>query len=301
MRILITGATGQVGLALASRLQDSASLIVTDRRTLDLSQPGSIASVLDRLAPELIINTAAYTAVDQAEDEKELAEIVNAEAPGIMARWAAERRVPLIHFSTDYVFDGSGDRPWREEDQPRPLSAYGASKLAGEEAIRRAGGDSLIIRTSWVYAAKGKNFLRTIARLARERAELRVVVDQIGAPTSTTLIAGAIKQMLKDDTESFRASIARSGGVVHLTSTGETSWHGFAEAIVQGLRARGVPLAAERVVPIATKEFVTRATRPANSRLNLDRLRTIFGVVPASWQEALSPELDLLASEDDWS
>ena len=162
-------------------------MIVTDRRTLDLSQPRSIASVLDRLAPELIINTAAYTAVDQAEDEKELAEIVNAEAPGIMARWAAERRVPLIHFSTDYVFDGSGDRPWREEDQPRPLSAYGASKLAGEEAIRRAGGDSLIVRTSWVYAAKGKNFLRTIARLARERPELRVVDDQIGAPTSTAL------------------------------------------------------------------------------------------------------------------
>ncbi len=170
MRILITGATGQVGLALASRLQGSGSLIVTDRRALDLSQLDSIASVLDRFAPELIINAAAYTAVDKAEDEKELARIVNAEAPGVMARWAAEKRVPLIHFSTDYVFDGSGNRPWREEDQPRPLSTYGKSKLDGEEAIRRAGGDSLIVRTSWIYAAKGNNFLRTIARLARERS-----------------------------------------------------------------------------------------------------------------------------------
>jgi dTDP-4-dehydrorhamnose reductase len=299
MRILITGATGQVGLALASRLQGTGSLIVTDRRALDLSQPGSIAAVLDRLAPELIVNTAAYTAVDKAEDDKELAQIVNAEAPGIMARWAVEKRVPLIHFSTDYVFDGSGNRPWREEDRAAPLSTYGKSKLAGEEAIRRARGDSLIVRTSWIYAAKGTNFLRTIARLARERTELRVVDDQIGAPTPASLVAHAVTQMLKGGTESFRALAAKSGGVVHLASAGETSWHGFAEAIVQGLRARGMPLAAERVVPITTEEFATRAMRPANSRLNLDRLRTIFGIVPAPWQETLSPELDLLAAESD--
>jgi dTDP-4-dehydrorhamnose reductase len=300
MRTLITGATGQLGLALASRLQGSASLIVTDRRTLDLSQPGSIASVLDRLAPELIINAAAYTAVDRAEDEKGLAQLVNAEAPGIMAHWAADRRAPLIHFSTDYIFDGSGDRPWHEDDRPAPLSTYGRSKLAGEEAIRRTEVDSLIVRTSWVYAAKGANFLRTIARLARERTELHVVNDQIGAPTSAALVADAVKQMLSGGAESFRALAARSGGIVHLASAGETSWHGFAEAIVQGLRTRGVPLAAERVVPITTKELATRVTRPANSRLNLDRLRTVFGIVPAPWQEALSPELDLLASESDW-
>jgi len=301
MRILITGATGQLGVALASRLQRSGSLIVTDRRALDLAKLDSIVSVVDRIAPELIINTAAYSAVDEAEDDRELARIVNAEAPGLMARWAAERRVPLIHFSSDYIFDGTGNRPWREEDQPRPLSSYGASKLAGEEAIRRAGGDSLIVRTSWVYAAKGSNFLRTIARLARERHAVHVVNDQIGAPTSAALVAGAIKDMLKDDTKSFRASIARAGGVVHLASAGETSWHGFAEAILQGLRSRGVALAAERVVPITTKEFPTRAMRPANSRLNLDRLRTIFGIAPATWQETLSPELDLLAAENDWS
>jgi dTDP-4-dehydrorhamnose reductase len=159
----------------------------------------------------------------------------------------------------------------------------------------------LIVRTSWIYAAKGTNFLRTIARLARERTELRVVDDQIGAPTSAALVANAVKEMLRGDAESFRALAARSGGIVHLASAGETSWHGFAEAIVQGLRARGVPLAAERVVRITTKEFATRATRPANSRLNLDRLQTIFGIVPAPWWEALSPELDLLAGENDWS
>jgi dTDP-4-dehydrorhamnose reductase len=301
MRILITGATGQLGLALGARLQGSGSLIVTDRRELDLSQPGFIAAALDLFAPDLVINAAAYTAVDKAEEEKELAQIVNTEAPGVMARWAAERRVPLIHFSTDYVFDGSSDRPWCEDDRPAPLSAYGKSKLGGEEAIRLAGGDSLIVRTSWVYAAKGSNFLRTIARLARERAELRVVNDQIGAPTSAPLVAGAIKQMLAGDIESFRALVGKSGGLVHLAAAGETSWHGFAEAILQGLRARGVPLAAQRVVPIPTKEFPTRAMRPANSRLNLERLGTIFGIDPAPWQEGLSPELDRLAAEADWS
>ncbi len=172
---------------------------------------------------------------------------------------------------------------------PRRSRPTVASKLGGEEAIRRAGGDSLIVRTSWIYAAKGTNFLRTIARLARERPELRVVDDQIGAPTPAVLVADAVTQMLRGGTESFRALAAKSGGVVHLASAGETSWHGFAEAIVQGLRARGMPLAAQRVVPITTEEFATRAMRPANSRLNLDRLRTIFGIDPAPWQEALSP------------
>ena len=176
-----------------------------------------------------------------------------------------------------------------------------ASKLAGEEAISRAGGDSLIVRTSWVYAAKGSNFLRTIARLARERHAVHVVNDQIGAPTSAALVAGAIKDMLKDDTKSFRASIARAGGVVHLASAGETSWHGFAEAILQGLRAGAWRLRLSVWCRSPRRNLPTRAMRPANSRLNLDRLRTIFGIAPATWQETLSPELDLLAAENDWS
>jgi dTDP-4-dehydrorhamnose reductase len=245
----------------------------------------------------LIINTAAYTAVDKAEDEPELVRIVNVEAPGTMAIWAAGRSVPLVHFSTDYVFGGGGERPWREEDKPAPLSAYGASKLAGEEVVRAAGGDTLIVRTSWVYAAEGTNFLRAIARRAGEQCELRVVADQIGAPTSAALLADAVARMLNGGIDAFRASAAKASGLVHLTASGETSWHGFAEAIVEGLRARGVPLAAERVVPIRTGDYPARAKRPANSRLSLERLRTVFGITPAPWQEALAPELDQLARE----
>ncbi len=175
MRILVTGVTGQVGGALVARLPPCATVLAADRCVLDLAQPQAIGATLDRLMPDIIFNPAAYTAVDKAEDEPELALRVNAEAPGVMARWAAARDVPLIHFSTDYVFNGSGERAWREDDAPEPLSVYGATKLAGETAIRDAGGASLIVRTSWVYAAEGKNFLRTIARLARERAELRIV------------------------------------------------------------------------------------------------------------------------------
>ena len=184
MRILVTGVSGQVGGALVARLPASATVLAADRSVLDLAAPQTIAGTLDRLAPDIVFNPAAYTAVDKAEDEPELAMRVNAEAPGAMARWAAARDVPLIHFSTDYVFDGSGERAWREDDAPQPLSVYGATKLAGENEIRSAGGTFLIVRTSWVYAAEGKNFLRTIARLARERSELRIVADQIGAPTS---------------------------------------------------------------------------------------------------------------------
>jgi len=295
MRILITGATGQLGLALASRLQDLGTVIATDRAVLDLSQPNSIPERLDRLAPELIINAAAYTSVDKAEEERELARIVNAEAPGMIAIWAAGRNVPLIHISTDYVFGRGGVRPWREDDPPAPLSAYGASKLAGEEAVRDAGGDTLIVRTSWVYAARGTNFLCTIVRLAQERAELRVVADQIGAPTSAALVADAIAQMLKEGMESFRASAKKSCGLVHVAASGETSWHGFAEAIVTGLRGRDFPIMAEHVVSIRTEDYPTLAKRPVNSRLDLGRLRTVFGIDPAPWQQALAPELDQLA------
>ncbi len=167
MRILLTGVTGQVGAALRAPLARAGSLVAADRNRLDLARPERVASVLDDIAPDLIVNPAAYTAVDRAEDERELAFCVNAEAPGAMARWAASRGVPLVHFSTDYVFDGGGARPWREDDATGPLSAYGASKLAGEDAIRAAGGPHLVIRTSWVYAATGANFLRTVARLAR--------------------------------------------------------------------------------------------------------------------------------------
>ena len=300
MRILLTGATGQVGGVLLPRLRRH-DVLAADRATLDLARPERIADVLDRLAPDLIINPAAYTAVDKAEDEHDLAMRVNAGAPEALARWASARNVPLVHFSTDYVFDGSHDRPWREDDATGPLSVYGASKLAGEEAIRMTGGTFLIVRTSWVYVAKGTNksanFLRTIARLARERKELRIVADQIGAPTPAAVIADAITSMVTGGLDAFRADCARANGLVHLATSGETSWHGFATAIVDGLKARGVKLAAEQVNPIKSEEYPTRATRPRNSRLDLSRLQQVFGIKPPSWREALALELDQLADE----
>jgi dTDP-4-dehydrorhamnose reductase len=297
MRILVTGVTGQLGAALASRLHDLGSVIATDRAKLDLSDVQSIPRVLDRLAPEIIVNTAAYTAVDKAEDEPELASLVNASAPGVIAAWASEQKVPLIHFSTDYVFDGTGALPWSEDDAPRPISAYGASKLAGEEAIRAEGGSFLIVRTSWVYASQGSNFLCTIARLAETRQELRVVADQIGAPTSAALVADAVARMLANGSDNFCASAAEANGLVHLAASGETSWHLFASEIVNGLKLRGVNLAAERVVPIRTEDYPARARRPHNSRLNLERLHTVFGITTPHWMDPLMPELDQLARE----
>jgi dTDP-4-dehydrorhamnose reductase len=297
MRILVTGVTGQIGDALLSRLPASATTIAADRSMLDLAAPQVIPATLDRLAPDIVLNPAAYTAVDKAEDEPDLAMRVNGEAPGVIARWAAARGLPLIHFSTDYVFDGSGDRPWREDDAPRPLSAYGASKLAGENEIRAAGGAFLIVRSSWVYSATGKNFLRTISGLARERKELRVVTDQIGAPTSAALIGDVVTGMLAGGCDALRERCKRSGGVVHMAASGEVSWHGFASAIVEGLKARGVKLAAEQVVPISTDQYPTKARRPRNSRLDLTRLQSVFGITPAHWQDALMPELDRLAQE----
>lgn len=294
MRILVTGVSGQVGGALLPRLCDH-DLIAADRATLDLTQTALIPKILDRLAPELIINPAAYTAVDKAEDDSARAMLINATAPGIIARWAAHRNIPLLHFSTDYVFDGRGDHPRREDEVPNPLSAYGASKLAGEGTVRAAGGVSLIVRTSWIYAAERANFLRTIARLARERRELRVVADQIGAPTSAASIADAVAKFLADGLDGFAHRCMRADGLVHLSAAGQTSWHGFATAIFDGLKARGVPLALKRVEAISSEQYPTRAVRPRNSRLDLSRLQEIFGISMAPWQNALAAELDLLA------
>jgi len=295
MRILITGVTGQVGAALREALSASAAVVSADRSLLDLSQPEKIPSVLDRFVPDLVVNPAAYTAVDRAEDEKELAFRVNAEAPGIIARWAASRGVPVIHFSTDYVFNGTGSRPWREDDPTGPLSVYGASKLAGELEVRAAAGPHLIVRTSWVYASTGVNFLRTIVRLARERTELRIVADQFGAPTPARLIAKAVSAIIVDDGPLLVSRFSAADRLVNVSATGETTWYGFATAVVQGMKSRGTALKVQSIEPISTGDFPIKAKRPLNSRLDLTRLMKVFGITTPRWEEALTAELDALA------
>ena len=296
MRILLTGASGQVGGALLSPLAKFGSVLAPSRSELDLTHPAAVRAFLDAYRPELIINPAAYTAVDRAEDEPELAFRVNAESPQQMATWAAQHDVPLIHFSTDYVFDGSGHSAWREESAAAPLSVYGRSKLAGEEAIRATAAPSLTVRTSWVYASRGHNFLLTIARLASERTELRIVGDQFGAPSSARAIASAVTRIVAAGLPSFRC-LVRDCDTVNIACTGETSWFDFAEAFLDGLRRRGHDLAARRVIPIRSEDYPTRAVRPRNSRLDLTRARQVFSIAMPSWQEALEAELVALASE----
>jgi dTDP-4-dehydrorhamnose reductase len=296
MHILLTGTSGQVGGALLPLLRGSHEVLAPSRAELDFSQPETLATALDRFKPDLIINPAAYTAVDRGEDESELALRINAEAPAQLARWAARHEVPLVHFSTDYVFDGSGETPWRETDPCRPLSSYGRSKWEGEKRIQASGAPHLIIRTSWVYAAQGANFLRTMNRLVRERDELRVVADQFGAPTSAPSIAEAMSVILARSASAAELvkDFAAAKGLVHLANSGSTSWHGFASAILEGLKARGQPVKASVVLAITTKDFPSKAVRPANSRLDLSRLRQVFGVTTPPWQQALGRELDIL-------
>jgi dTDP-4-dehydrorhamnose reductase len=229
--------------------------------------------------------------VDRAEDEVEIAYRVNADAPRQIADWASAKGIPLIHFSTDYAFDGSGERPWREQDPPGPLSVYGASKLAGEVAIREARGTHLIVRTSWVYAAQGTNFLNTIMRLSRERSELRIVADQIGAPTPARIIARIVTTILEQCRSDMRARFTAAEGIIHVATSGQTSWHGFASAIVDRLRVRGDRLQVKNIIPIRTEDYAAKACRPHNSRLDLTRLSRQFGIVPPSWEDALTTEI----------
>jgi dTDP-4-dehydrorhamnose reductase len=298
MRILITGTTGQVGHALQEVLRGRGQILAPTRSDFDLSNPNSLVERLDALEPTLIINSAAYTAVDRAEDEVELAFRVNAEAPTVIAHWASRHRVPFVQFSTNYVFSGvRDDRPWREDDPCEPLSVYGKSKLKGELSVREAGGAHLIARTSWVYAAVGNNFVRTIFKLAQEKIELRVVSDQLGTPTSAKSLAWALKSVLPDDVGEMSAAFSKVGGILHIANAGSTSRHGFASSIVKGLRERGIELKVIDIVPTRTKDFSAKAVRPLDSRLDLTRLAGTFGINMPSWQQALSEELDEFAAK----
>ena len=285
MRILLTGRSGQVGYELQRALASLGDIIAPDRAELDLAQPPTIERALAAHQPDIVVNAAAYTAVDRAEAERDLAVTVNAAAPVVIAREAARLGALLVHYSTDYVFDGEKKAPYIEDDAPNPISVYGASKLEGEKAIRASGCRHLIFRTSWVYAARGKNFLLTVLRLAGERPELRIVDDQFGAPTTARMLARATEAVLA------RPWDDRASGTYHMTAAGRTTWCGFAREIVA---AKGL---ATPVVPIRTEDYPLPARRPRNSVLDNTRLHRTFGVHLPNWQEGLSQTLAELARD----
>ena len=299
MKLLVLGAGGQVGHELVRALAPVGEVVSATRDDagtlrVDLANSDSLAAALDAARADVIVNAAAYTAVDRAEDEPELADRVNHRAVAKIGAWAKRNGRPVVHYSTDYVFDGSSKRPYRENDATSPLGAYGRSKLAGEDALRASGARHLIVRTAWVYAARGNNFLRTMLRLAGERDELRVVADQTGAPTPARLVADASAAMLRqwlDDGE----NVGRDG-TYHLVSAGRCSWFEFAEAIVDGAADRGVIERRPRVVPIATAEYPTRARRPAYSVLDTSKAASTFGLQLADWHAGLESVFDQLAT-----
>lgn len=286
MKILLLGKNGQVGWELQRALAPLGTLVACDfdtpaPLTADFSQPESLAALVAAVQPDVIVNAAAHTAVDKAESEPDLAQALNATAPAVLAREAAARGAWLVHYSTDYVFDGSGSSPRTEDAPTGPLSVYGRTKLAGEQAIATSGCKHLIFRTSWVYAARGGNFAKTMLKLAAERDALNVIADQWGAPTSAELLADVTAHAL-------RQAMARPelGGLYHCVAGGETTWHAYAQLVIEHARAAGVPIkvAADAVRPIPTTAYPTPATRPLNSRLDTSRLQTAFGLQLPDWQ-----------------
>jgi len=294
MKILLLGGNGQVGRELRRSLPPLGQLIVATRDgagadvSADFDRPESLGGMVADIAPEVVVNAAAYTAVDKAETDSDAAFRINAEAPATIAEACRAIDALLVHYSTDYVFDGQATKPYRENDATAPLGVYGASKLAGERAIGDSGARHAILRTAWVYAAHGKNFLLTMLRLAAERGELQVVADQFGAPTPAAWIADATTELL-------RHGIAASG-TWHLTSRGETNWHEFAEAIMDDAHSLGLLRQMPRVLPITTAEYPTHARRPTYSVLDTTRLQRDFGIVPPDWRDGLTRTLRELAA-----
>ena len=289
MNILLFGKGGQVGWELQRSLAVLGNVTALDHDSTDhcgdFANPEGVAATVRALKPDVIVNAAAHTAVDKAESEPELARLLNATTPGVLAREAAALGAWLVHYSTDYVFDGSGERPWVEDDAPAPLSVYGATKLEGEQLIRQAGCQHLILRTSWVYAARGGNFAKTMLRLAQERERLTVIDDQWGAPTSAELLADvtahALRQLLKRPED---------GGLYHCVAAGETTWHSYAKYVLEHARKAqaAIKIKATEVAPVPTSAFPTPARRPHNSRLNTTRLQTTFGLTLPHWQQGVA-------------
>ncbi|MFY7956209.1 MAG: dTDP-4-dehydrorhamnose reductase [Burkholderiaceae bacterium] len=286
MRILVLGRSGQVGTALTQSLQGLGELIALDRAQLDLTNPDAIRTTLREIQPQIVINAAAYTAVDAAESDQAMAFQINAVAPRVMAEESERLGAALIHYSTDYVFDGGKQGAWIEDDATAPLSVYGHSKLAGEQAITDVGGTHLILRTSWVYGLHGKNFLLTMLKLAESRDSLAIVDDQIGAPTWALTIADATSAIIRDAGEP--AQLAALSGIYHLCAGGHTSWFGFAQAIFSHASVQRKP----QLRPITTAEYPTPAQRPHNSILNTDKFRRSFGDLP-TWDDALQTCLQM--------
>lgn len=302
LKIVIVGRNGQLAWEANQQFQGLGQIVCAGRPELDLLDLNGVREELRRIKPTVIVNAAAYTAVDQAESEPEAAMKINSEAPAVMAEEAKRLDALFITYSTDYVFDGKSASAYRESDSPSPLNVYGTSKLSGERAVEAVGGSHLIFRTSWVYGARGKNFLKTILRLAAERPELKIVDDQVGAPTWSRDLADATRKIIEQlvaQSSSAGSSIDEAlgdrRGIYHMTSAGSVSWFGFATAILEEMSKRGLSKGnVAKVVPIPSSEYPTPAARPQNSRLCNDKLNNAFGVTLPPWRESLAAVMDEL-------
>jgi len=285
MKILLLGKNGQVGWELQRSLAPLGELVALDSASRemcgDFSDPAELARTVRRVAPDVIVNAAAYTAVDKAESDAELARTVNALAPGALAEEAMRAKSLLVHYSTDYVFDGSGDKPWLESDATAPLNVYGATKLQGEQLIRQSGCRHLILRTSWVYGARGGNFIRTMLKLAQERDSLNVIDDQVGAPTGADLLADVTAHAVR-----AAQQLPEVSGLYHLVAGGETSWHGYARFVIDFAARSGIDIkvAPDAINAVPTSAFPTPARRPHNSRMDTTKLKNTFGLYLPDWR-----------------
>lgn len=285
MKILLLGKNGQVGWELQRSLAPLGELVALDSASRemcgDFSDPAELARTVRRVAPDVIVNAAAYTAVDKAESDAELARTVNALAPGALAEEAMRAKSLLVHYSTDYVFDGSGDQPWLESDATAPLNVYGATKLQGEQLIRQSGCRHLILRTSWVYGARGGNFIRTMLKLAQERDSLNVIDDQVGAPTGADLLADVTAHAVR-----AAQQLPEVSGLYHLVAGGETSWHGYARFVIDFAARSGIDIrvAPDAINAVPTSAFPTPARRPHNSRMDTTKLKNTFGLYLPDWR-----------------